>query len=150
MVELSKWDKRFLKLANEVATWSKDPSTQVGAVIAREKHVVSLGFNGFPRGMRDDAHLYEDRDVKYERVIHAEVNAIFNAQHSVRGCTLYVNRPACAHCSLSIIQSGIKKVVAEVSTSEEFLKRWRASMLKTKAFFEEAGIEYVEAFVEEV
>lgn len=100
--------------------------------------------------MRDDAHLYEDRDVKYERVIHAEVNAIFNAQHSVRGCTLYVNRPPCAHCSLSIIQSGIKKVVAEVSTSEEFLKRWRASMLKTKAFFEEAGIEYVEDFVEEV
>lgn len=150
MVELSKWDKRFLKLANEVATWSKDPSTQVGAVITKDKHVVSLGFNGFPRGMRDDAYLYEDREVKYERVIHAEVNAIFNAYHSVKGCTLYVNRPPCAHCSLSVIQSGITRVVAEVISSEEFLSRWRASMLKTKAFFEEAGNEYVEAFVEEL
>jgi len=147
---LSKWDKRFLKLSNEVASWSKDPSTQVGAVITKDNHVVSLGFNGFPRGMRDDAYLYEDREVKYERVIHAEVNAILNAHRSVKGCTLYVNRPPCAHCALNVIQSGIIRVVAEVISSKEFLSRWQNSMLKTRAFFEEAEIEYVEVFVEEV
>jgi dCMP deaminase len=141
---LDKWDERFLKLSNEVASWSKDPSTQVGAVIAKEKHVLSLGFNGFPKGMRDDKYLYEDREIKYERVIHAEVNAVFNAAQAVKGCTIYVNRPPCANCSLSIIQAGIKRVVCEVDSSEEFLNRWRASMQKTKAFFEEAGVEYVE------
>jgi len=144
MTFLTKWDDRFVKLANEVATWSKDPSTKVGAVIARDKHVISLGFNGFPRGMRDDAYLYEDRDRKYERVIHAEVNSILNAQGPVAGATIYVNRPPCCNCALYIVQSGIRRVVCEYEATEEFLSRWRASMQKTRAFFEEAGIEYIE------
>jgi len=145
-MQLSKWDERFLRLANEAATWSKDPSTKVGAVIAQGKHVVSLGFNGFPAGMRDEPHLYNDREVKYERVIHAEVNAILNARQPVVGSTIYVNRPPCCNCSLYIVQAGVQRVVCEVDSSEEFMNRWRASMQKTKAFFEEANIEYVEVF----
>jgi dCMP deaminase len=146
---LSKWDLRFLHLANEVATWSKDPSTQVGAVIAKDKHVVSLGFNGFPKGMRDDAYLYEDRERKYERVIHAEVNAILNARFQpVAGSFLYVNRPVCCGCALHVVQAGITRVVCEYEATEEFLNRWRHSMQKSKAFFEEAGIEYVEVVKE--
>lgn len=143
-VPLTKWDQRFLKLSNEVGTWSKDPSTKVGAVVARDKHVIGLGFNGFPKGMRDDAYLYEDRAVKYERVIHAEVNALHNSQQPVDGCTLYVSYPPCCGCALHIIQAGITRVVCEYEATEEFLNRWRVSMQKTKASFEEAGIEYIE------
>lgn len=142
---LSKWDLRFLKLVNEVASWSKDPSTQVGSVIADGKHLVSVGFNGFPKGMRDDEHLYERRDFKYERTIHAEVNAILNARRSVEGFTLYVNRPPCVNCSLYIIQSGIKRVVAETDWLDaDFMKRWGDSRQKALSFFVEAGVEYVD------
>ena len=59
MEELDKWDRRFLGLAAHVAEWSKDPSTQVGAVVANGKKVVSLGFNGFPQGMSDDHRLHD-------------------------------------------------------------------------------------------
>ena len=69
--QISKWDKRFLGLAAHVAEWSKDPSTQVGAVVANGKKVVSLGFNGFPQGLSDD-HRLHDRETKYSLVLHAE------------------------------------------------------------------------------
>ena len=72
-----KWDQRFLDLARHVAGWSKDPSTKVGAVVADDRHqVLSMGYNGFPAGMRDNVDLYEDRPTKYSRIIHAEMNAL--------------------------------------------------------------------------
>ncbi len=145
---LTVWDERFLTLADTVAGWSKDPSTQVGAVIARDKHVVSLGFNGFPKGFRDDHYLYDTREVKYSRIIHAETNAVLNAPGKVGGCTLYCNRPPCSVCSLLIIQAGIRRVVATTPTDKEFMVRWWDSIKQTKRLFEEAGIEYVEVLTE--
>ena len=62
----NKWDQRFLDIAKLVSTWSKDPSTQTGAVIVRpDRSVVSLGFNGFPKAMLDKDEWYNDRNEKY-------------------------------------------------------------------------------------
>ena len=79
------WDKRFLELASVVGSWSKDPSTKVGAVIVNEnKQIVSMGYNGFPRGVRDDYRL-ENRETKYNLIVHAEANAIIHAKESLEG-----------------------------------------------------------------
>lgn len=142
---MDKWDERFLRMAGEVATWSKDPSTKVGCVIVRPDLTVSgLGFNGFPSGMCDHEELYNDREVKYTRTIHAEVNAVLNSQGTV-DCTAYVTAPPCTSCALILIQSGIRRVVCR-GPSEDLLSRWGESILKTKGFFDEVEIEYEEIY----
>lgn len=119
----SKWDIRFLQMASFVASWSKDPSTRVGAVIVdEEKRIVSHGYNGLPRGAADD-HRLNIREIKYRLIIHAEENAILNATGSVKGCTIYVSHPPCAHCSGILKQAGIVRVVFE-EPSQEFKRRW--------------------------
>ena len=110
-----KWDRRFLELADHVSTWSKDPRTKVGAVIVDEKkRVVSVGYNGFPRGVDDSPDRYEDRATKHLFVAHAERNALDNAPLMVDECTLYVPLVPCNQCAISIIQKGIKRVVSYV------------------------------------
>lgn len=139
-----KWDRRFLLRAEHNASWSKDPSSKVGAVIVRPNLTVAGdGFNGFPRGMVDNPELYEDRETKYSRILHAELNAILNAYGSVEGCTIYVTHPPCTSCALIIIQSGIERVVTYKPT-EDFLSRWGDQYEKVKGFFAEVEIEMVE------
>ncbi len=138
---MNKWDQRFLGLAAHVAQWSKDPSTQVGAVIVDEKNrVVSLGFNGFPRGV-------EDRDMPREqkllRTIHAEVNALLFARQDVEGCTMYVTHPPCAQCAAKIVQAGIRCVVWD-KVSPEFFDRWADDINAALAIYDEADMEYKE------
>lgn len=137
-----KWDRRFMNLAHEVATWSKDPSTQCGAVIVdANRRVVATGYNGFPRGVDDNPTRYNDRDEKYRYVVHAEANAILNAVASVKGGTLYVNpMQPCQECAKLVIQSGIKRVVT-LPPSEERKARWRESFAAAAIMFEEAGVE---------
>ena len=134
---INHWDRRFFTLAADVAQWSKDPSTRVGAVIANDLHqVLGLGFNGFPREMDDSPHLYADRPTKYARVLHAEVNAILNAIASVRGETIYVTMYPCHECAKVIIQSGIERLVTAPPTTD----RWDESHKNSARFFQEAGI----------
>lgn len=142
MHTINKWDKRYLMLAREVSTWSKDPSTKVGAVtVGRKKEVLSQGFNGFPRGILDTEERYQNRETKYKFVVHAEMNAIYNATYSgasLDGATLYVyGLPICSECAKGIIQVGIKKVVIEKSKE---LNNWNASVELSKAMFIEAGV----------
>lgn len=121
---MSKWDRRMLGLVNLVATWSKDPSTGVGAVIVDAKNrVVSLGYNGFPRAVCDSDEALFDRDEKLRRTIHAEENALLFAGRPVEGCTLYVTHPPCARCAAKVIQAGIARVVAQMP-AEGFGERW--------------------------
>jgi dCMP deaminase len=83
------WDFRFLELAASISKWSKDPSTKVGAVIvSSDKKIVTLGYNGFPRNVRDD-HRLETREIKYDLIVHAEANAIIHARESLWDCTIY-------------------------------------------------------------
>lgn len=113
---MDKWGNRFLELAEHVATWSKDPRTKVGAVITDDlNRIIGIGYNGFPRGVVDSPALYQDRESKLQRVVHAEANAILNSNTSVRGCKLYVTLPPCNECAKIIIQSGIAEVHVELS-----------------------------------
>jgi len=145
MSELNKWDKRYLALAKEVASWSKDPSTQVGAVtVGNKKEVLSQGFNGFPRGIVDSEDRYNNRETKYKYVVHAEMNAIYNATYSgvsLDGAVLYVyGLPICSECAKGIIQVGIKKVIIEKSKE---LDNWNESVALSQKMFDEAGVELV-------
>ena len=146
MNTLDKWDNRYLALAKEVATWSKDPSTQVGAVtVGAKKEVLSQGFNGFPRGIKDTPERYNHRETKYKFVVHAEMNAIYNASYSgtsLDGATLYTyGLPICSECAKGIIQVGIKKVVIEKSKE---LDNWNESLRLSREMFAEAGVHVVE------
>lgn len=107
----AKWDNRFLDMAEFVAAWSKDPSTKVGCVIADRKKIVSLGYNGFPAGVKDTPERYEDREIKYMLVQHAEQNALDSAAGNTQGHTLYCTQFTCIRCAMSIISLGIKRVV---------------------------------------
>ena len=135
---MSKWSTRFMALAEHVATWSKDPSTQVGCVIVdKQNRIVSLGFNGFPRGVKDIADRYTDRDTKYKFVAHAERNALDNAPLSVEGCTLYSPLLPCNECAKSIIQKGITRVVSyDPGDDDRPHLHWDV----TKMMFKEAGV----------
>ena len=147
MTRQEKWDLRFLNLAVEVSKWSKDPSTKVGSVIVdQDNRVLSLGYNGFPRGTSDSEDLLNNRAIKYERVIHGEVNAILNATRSVEGCTLYeIPFASCARCAAVVIQSGIRRVVYPIhdrfSPIYEKQTRWADSTEIAFQMFAEAGVE---------
>jgi len=133
------WDDWFLGMAKYVATASKDPSTQTGALIVRpDNTVASLGFNGFPRRMNDHEKLYADREIKLSRIIHCEMNAILHCKEDMKGYTLYIwPFLPCDRCAVHIIQSGIKKVVAPKNDVE----RWQAAFVKSRSFFAEAAVE---------
>jgi len=138
---LDKWDHRFLALAEHISNWSKDPSTQVGAVIThtRSKRVVSMGFNGFPAGVEDTRERLDDRETKYEMVVHAEQNALMFAGDRAEGCTLYVHPlPPCARCAVMIIQAGIKRVVCDQPDFDD--ERWGEAARIADAMLREAGL----------
>ena len=139
---MTKWDDRFLKLAEHVSQWSRDPSTKVGCCITDSKNrIVSVGYNGFARGVDDNPKYLNDRDTKLQRTIHAEPNAILFAQRDLTDHTLYVYPfQPCANCTTLIIQSGIKKVVAP-DASAELRERWADSMAAAEAMFDDAGVE---------
>lgn len=141
---MTNWDQRFLAMAQLVATWSKDPSSKVGSVITDGKRIVSLGFNGFPAGTDDDPSIYNNRERKYRRVLHAEQNAFSFAKRDLAGCTIYITHPPCARCAAQIVQEGIKRVVFP-PPSADFLTRWKDDMDEAMAMFREAQVEFVEA-----
>ncbi len=140
----NKWDLRYLKLAYEVAQWSKDPSSKIGAVTVGAKgQVLSQGFNGFPRGLKDDFTRLHDRETKYKFVVHAEMNAIYNATYngtSLDGATLYVyGLPICSECAKGVIQVGIKRVVMP---NQKMDGKWLDSWMNSMNFFDEAGVDF--------
>lgn len=140
---LSKWDRRFMDLAMHVADWSKDPSTRVGSVIvAPDRRIVSLGYNGFPRGVTDSDERLNDRPTKYAFVAHAERNALDNADINMRGCTLYVTLQPCADCTKSIIQKGITKVVCAVDKKK--IEHYNTFVNYSLVMMQEAQIEVIE------
>lgn len=142
----NKWHKRYLQLADTVAGWSKDPSTKCGAVIVDERNrIVSLGFNGFARGVNDDENRYADRDIKYRMVVHAEMNAILFANRDLSGCTLYCNFPVCGQCASAIIQKGIERIIVPAQNWPSFLtNRWGRDTIVAVQQFTDAGLSYFE------
>jgi len=134
-----KWNKRFMELAASIATWSKDPSTKVGAVIVDcNRRVVGTGYNGFPRGVGDDVERYEEKVVKYKLVVHSEANSILNAVKEVRDCTLYTTKFPCTECTKLIIQSGIASVVTPPPSDDGSV--WAEDAKFSIRMLREAGI----------
>ena len=110
------WDEYFMGLAHLSAMRSKDPSTQVGAVIVDQEHkVVGIGYNGLPIGCSDDEFPWDREggmlETKYAFVVHAELKAILNSTRNLHGCTLYVSLFPCNECAKAIIQAGIAELV---------------------------------------
>ena len=141
-----KWDERYLQLAKEVSTWSKDPSTKVGAIAVGDKgQVLSQGYNGFPRGIKDNDRL-SDKEMKYRYVVHAEMNCIYNATFhgtSLNGATLYVyGLPMCNECAKAIIQVGITRVVSPYTGNIEVPEKWKISCAHTQLILKEVNIPY--------
>lgn len=136
---MTDWDARFIGLAKHVASFSKDPSTQVGAVIVRpDRSVASIGFNGLPSGVSDVPELLSDREWKYPRIVHAEINSLLFCEGKPRGCTIYTwPMPPCSQCAAAIIQSGIVKVRAPPPG-----ERWRSSCGIGQEMFNQAGVDY--------
>ncbi|KAF8785869.1 deoxycytidylate deaminase-like [Argiope bruennichi] len=136
------WHDYFMSLCYLTAARSKDPNTKVGAcIVDKENRVVSLGYNGMPRGIKDDdlpwgkvaAHSYE---TKYPYVCHAEMNAILNERHAaLDDCSIYVSKFPCCECAKLIIQAGIKKVVF----SELKPEPWE-EQVPTRKMFSLAGV----------
>lgn len=106
------WDQLGLNLAHEVALKSKDPSTKVGAVLMSPDHrQLAIGYNGFPPQIPDKRTWYENREIKYDFVLHAEVNALANCHVRPAGWTLYCTHHPCKACALQLVGNGIARVV---------------------------------------
>src|SRR5512137_1572307 len=109
------WDQYYLDICKVVAGRSKDPNTQIGAVIVAPNHEIrSTGYNSLPRGIRDDVPERLERPTKYLWMEHAERNAIYNAARCgtpLEGCTIYIQLMPCMDCARAIVQAGIREVV---------------------------------------
>ncbi len=136
---ISKWAQRFYQMAELVGSWSKDPSTQVGAVITKQNRIVSVGFNGYPHGISDSANT-DDRDMKYLKTLHAEENAILYAKRDLSSCEIWVTHFPCPNCAAKIIQTGLK-VVHSPQPSDDFLSRWGDKIKVSQDMFDQAGVE---------
>lgn len=133
------WEEYFMSLAILSSYRSKDPSTKVGACIVNpnDKTILSLGYNGFPRGCDDKEFPWEKGDedetkTKYPYVVHAELNAILNSHKDLRGSVLYTTLSPCKECCKAIIQAGIKEVV--------YLHEFEHDDIVRKKMFDHAGV----------
>jgi dCMP deaminase len=131
-----------MDLAKFIASWSKDRSTKVGAVIVDHRNVLlSIGWNGFPRGLNDDIDERHERPIKYKWFEHAERNAIYNAASKgieLLDATIYIPWYPCADCARAIIQSGIVEVVVVEPDWDD--ERWGDDFKMVKEMFDEVQL----------
>ena len=131
------FDEWCLDKAAKASERSRDPSTQCGCIIVRpDKSTCSEGYNGFPRSMQDQEHWWNNRDEKYDRVIHAEMNALLHAYENVLGYTAYITGPSCKDCAKHISAAGIARVVWY--DDPEFRARWNCD--RAIEIYEDSGV----------
>lgn len=135
------WDRRFLRLAREIASWSKDPSTQVGALAVIDRRIIATGYNGFPSRLQDDATKLAAREEKLPRTVHAEQNVIAFAAKSgtpLLGASIYVYPwHPCPDCAKLLIQAGFSEIIHAKTDAPE---RWLGAFALANAMFAEAGV----------
>jgi dCMP deaminase len=136
---MHKWDNRYLNLAKFISQWSKDPSTQCGAVlVGTNNHVVSIGYNGFPSYIQDTNERLQHRETKLAMTIHAERNALIFAKQDLRGCSLYTfPLQCCSECAAMIIQAGIDRHISINNVPD----RWKTSFDLANQMFNEANVQ---------
>jgi dCMP deaminase len=145
---MNKWAKRYMEMAEQIASWSKDPNTKVGAVVVGTKgQILAQGYNGFPRKIKDTPSRLNNRDEKLKYVVHAEMNAIFNASLNgvcLDGATIFIHGlPICHECAKGIIQVGIKKAVIQ-KQFPGMKDVWKQSCSLGVNILQEAGIAVIE------
>ncbi len=137
-----KWASRFMDAAKLVASWSKDPTTKVGAVAVNEsRQILSTGYNGLPRGVLDDLGRME-RPAKYLWTVHAEANLIAHAARhgiSLKDSTVYCTHPSCSQCAALLIQAGVASLIVGPGTTSMDPESFEAG----KRMFQEAGKFYI-------
>lgn len=142
---MTDWPGRHLNLAEFISTWSKDPSTKVGAVLfRRDGSIISMGYNGFPRGVNDDPALMADRDIKLKMTIHAEENAILAAVRNgstVEGACLAVTHHPCSQCAAKLSQAGIRYI--HYRADNDFEHRWADDISMARHIFNQLGIIHI-------
>ena len=139
-----------MELAELVSSWSKDPSTQVGAVIVDDsRRILATGYNGLPSVIDDDLfyELMETKEEKYQMTIHAEMNGLLNASRhgvSVVGASLYIfGLYPCCDCAKHIAQAGITRVYYRLSDETKYnIEKWKDSFALTKKLFSSLEIKY--------
>ena len=133
-----------LGLARHMALLSKDPSTQVGAVIfSPERRLISAGYNGLPRGVLDSTERLTNREIKYKMIRHAEANAISFATAPLVGATLVCTHPCCAQCAGAAIQAGIQ-YITWAKPDDVFAARWADDLRLVREMCFEAGVKIYE------
>ena len=135
------WDEFYLSVADTIASRSKDPNTQVGAVIVRDRAILSMGYNGMPRSVNDDIEARYERPIKYHWFEHGERNALYNAARlgvSTLGATMYTQGLPCADCARGVIQAGLSRLVVRWDEGEG--EQWAVSCAIGRQMLEEAGV----------
>ena len=141
--DTSTWSSKYMGLARQIASWSKDPSSKIGCVaVGDHGQILSQGFNGFPRGIADTPERLNDREEKYKYVVHAEQNCIYNATLngvSLNNSTLYVyGLPVCFECAKGVIQVGVKRVF--MCYPVHVSHKWQDSLRQSYRMFNEVGV----------
>jgi dCMP deaminase len=143
------WTQKFIDMIRVVKSWSKDPSTKVGALIVGDQHqILSTGYNGFPRGVDDEVVSRYERPDKYKWTEHAERNAIYNyCRQFLKGTTIYLEWYPCSDCARAIIQCGISAIYCSSPNFDD--ERWGKDFRISNVMFQEAGIEqyYIDSFL---
>lgn len=137
------WDEYFMRQVYHIASKSKDPRTQVGAVLVRDNQPINSGYNGFPRKVRDLRERYENREIKYRFISHAENNVVLTAAKRgvcTDGSTLYTLGMPCEICTIALLQGGITEVVYHQQWPYPHLDKWEDSMKIASIMLQEAGI----------
>ena len=137
------WDEYFMGIAMLASKRSKDPNTQVGAcIVSQDNIIISTGYNGMPKGCSDDEYSWEREgvDTKYPYVVHAELNAVLNANgRDLRGSKIYVALFPCNECAKALIQSGVKEIYYLSDKYSDSL-----STLASKRMLDSAGVKYTQ------
>ena len=139
------WDEYFISLLDPIAKRSKDPHTQVGAIIVGpDNSIRSTGYNSFPRGIKDDVAERLERPEKYLWMEHADRNAIYAAAKigvPLEGCRMYLTIPPCMDCARAIIQAGITKIIVDIKKYRSRPSvRYEQDVYKVSTILEEAGV----------
>ena len=136
-IQRPNWDKYFMNIANEVAKRSTCERAQVGAVIVKEKRILTTGYNGSPRGLPHCSEVGCLMDnVHCVRTLHAEQNAIIQAAlHGIitEGATIYVTHQPCFLCAKMIINAGLVQIVYDKEYPDD----------RSREFLEQAGVKLI-------
>lgn len=137
------WDEYFMSVAKLAGLRSKDPNSQVGScIVSTDNKILSMGYNGFPKGCSDDEYPWEREgetlETKYVYVTHSELNAILNYRGgNLEGAKLYVSLFPCNECAKAIIQSGITEVIYGDDKYDK-----TPSVIASKRMMDSAGVIY--------